>query len=124
MKRLAVLFTFLILTIIILADLGRLPRALRVVYDFPYGDKLGHLVLFGMLNFLVTSSFIASRPGHSPKVIALSAGLILAALIAIEEYSQKYFAKRTFDLIDLFAGCLGLFLGGWAALSANKRRPF
>jgi len=124
MKRLAVLFTFLILVIIILADLGRLPRVLRVVYDFPNGDKLGHLVLFGMLNFLVTSSFIASRPGRRPMVTALSVGLILAALIAIEEYSQKYFAKRTFDLIDLLAGYIGLAVGGWAALMINKRRSY
>ncbi len=122
MKRLATLFTFLILTIIILADLGKLPRGLRVIYDFPYGDKLGHLVLFGLLNFLITLSFIRSRPLRSPEMVALSAGLVLAALIAFEEYSQKYFAKRTFDLSDLLAGYIGLAVGGWAALSVNKRR--
>ena len=57
MKRLAVLFTFLILLIIILADLGGLPRGLRIFYDFPFGDKLGHLVLYGLLNFFITYNF-------------------------------------------------------------------
>ena len=123
MKRLAILFTFLILLIIILADLGKLPRGLRAFYDFPCGDKLGHLVLYGLLNFFITLTSVRSRPGRRPQLIALAIGLILAALIAFEEYSQKYFAKRTFDLIDLLAGYIGLVIGGWAALLINKRRP-
>lgn len=123
MKRLAVLFTFLILLIIVLADLGKLPRGLRLIYDFPFGDKLGHLILYGLLNFLVTLASLRSRPFRNAALAALAIGLILAVLIAVEEYSQKYFAKRTFDLIDLLASYIGLAAGGWAAFFINKKRP-
>jgi VanZ family protein len=46
--------------------------------------------------------------------------LILALLIGAEEYSQKFFEKRTFDLIDLTASYVGLMVGGWVALKIKK----
>ncbi len=120
MKRIAILFTLFIILVIVLADTGNLPRHLKSIYDFPYGDKLGHFVLYGLLNFFITLAFIRSLPARTPKLVALSIGLTLALLIALEEFSQKYFAKRTFDLIDLMAGYLGLIVGGFVALKLKN----
>jgi hypothetical protein len=39
MKWLAILFAFLLLVIIVLADMGALPRDLQLINDQPYGDK-------------------------------------------------------------------------------------
>jgi len=116
MKFFTALFAAFIIVIIVLADMGRLPHSLRRIYDFPMGDKIGHLVLFGILNFLITLTCLPALPGRIPSRIALSIGSTLALLITLEEYSQKYSANRSSDLIDLTASLLGLGLGGWAAL--------
>jgi VanZ family protein len=120
MNRIAILFTLFIILVIVLADTGSLPPYLKRMYDFPYGDKLGHFVLFGLLNFFITLAAIRSLPARTPKLVALSIGLTLALLIALEEFSQRYFAKRTFDLVDLMAGYLGLMVGGFVAYRIKK----
>ncbi len=114
MKYIAAFFTIFILLIIILADQGQLGPISRI-YDFPYGDKVGHFVLFGLLNFFLTLTFLRALPSRNPKRVALSIGLVLALLIGAEEYSQKYFSTRTFDLIDLSMSYLGLIIGGYVA---------
>ena len=119
MKYIAFFFTIFILLIVILADRGQLGPINRI-YDFPYGDKVGHFALFGLLNFFVTLTFLRALPSQNPKWVVLSVGLILALLIGAEEYSQKFFEARTFDLVDLLAGCVGLIVGGWVALNLKK----
>src|SRR5688572_22012801 len=102
MKYIATFFTLFILAVIFLANRGQLGPIARM-YDFPYGDKVGHFVLFGLLSFFLTLTFLRALPNRNPKLVALSMGLVLALLIGAEEYSQKFFEKRTFDLIDLTA---------------------
>jgi polysaccharide biosynthesis protein VpsQ len=120
MKYIAILFLIFILVIIILADQGSIPDFIKVLYDFPNGDKLGHFILFGLLNFFITLTCLRALPLQRPKLVALSIGLILALLVGAEEYSQKFFEKRTFDLIDLTASYVGLIVGGWVALKLKK----
>lgn len=122
-KRTAILFTLFIIAVIVLADLDRLPKSLRLIYDFPNGDKLGHFILYGLLNLFITLAAIGSFPGRPPTRVALGMGALLAVLIGLEEFSQKYFAARTFDAVDLLASYLGLILGGWIALVWIKKRP-
>ena len=119
MKYLAIAFSVFILIVIILADRDAIPPAIRALYDFPYGDKLGHLILFGLLNFFLTRAFLSRFPLR-PGRVALSTGLILALVVAAEEFSQQYFSARTFDLVDLAASYIGLIGGGWAALKTRK----
>jgi VanZ family protein len=121
MKYIAILFSIFILVIIILANQGSIPVFIKVIYDFPNGDKLGHFILFGLLNFFVTTAGLRALRLQRPGLAALSIGLILALLIGAEEYSQKFFEKRTFDLIDLMASYIGLVVGGWMALNLKKQ---
>ena len=122
MRSVAVLFTLFIITIIILADTDHMPRLIHAVYDYPYGDKLGHFILFGLLNFFVTLACIRPLTDRPPKQVALWIGLSLALLVGLEEFSQKFFATRTFDLLDLAASYLGLIVGGFAALKQGTLR--
>jgi len=122
MKRVAILFSIFIILVIVLADMNHLPRFIHVVYDYPYGDKLGHFILFGLLNFFITQAFLRSLPDRTPQRLVLSIGLVLALLVGLEEFSQKFFPSRTFDLIDLLASYLGLITGGFAALKLKKRQ--
>jgi VanZ family protein len=122
MKTLTVLFTIFILTVIVLADMGRL-GFLGFVYDFPYGDKAGHFILYGILAFLFNLTTLRSRPAPTSKRDAVFVTLILALLIAAEEFSQKYFANRTFSVKDLMFGFAGMALGmGLAWRLAQKVR--
>lgn len=120
MKYISMLFFVFIIAVIVLVDNGSLPRSIRTIYDFPNGDKLGHFILFGLLNFFVTYAFLPSNLSRSRGWVTLSVGLTLALFIALEEWSQQFFSTRTFDLIDLFASYLGVVVGGWTALKIKR----
>lgn len=120
MKFISIVFLVFIITVIILADLGAIPPFIRSIYDFPNGDRVGHFILFGLLNFFVTRAFLSSLPSKPRSWVTLSIGLILALLIGAEEFSQMFFSHRTFDLIDLQASYLGLIVGGWVAFKIKS----
>ena len=119
MKWLTFLLTLFIILIIVLADLGKL-GILRIVNQIPFGDKIGHFILYGILTLLLDLTFIRSLPNRSPKLIVVFTGLILILIIGLEEYSQQYFAKRTFDLVDLTFSYLGVLFFSWSSLRLKK----
>jgi polysaccharide biosynthesis protein VpsQ len=120
MKRLTVLFSLFIILIIVLADSGNL-GILRIVNRIPFGDKIGHFVLYGILTLLLDLTSIRSLPKRSPRLIIVTMGLLLILLIGLEEYSQKYFSKRTFDLVDLTFSYLGVTFFSWVAIKSGRR---
>lgn len=119
MRYFAALFLAFIIGLIVLADADLLPDFINAIYDFPNGDKVGHFVLYGLLNFFITRAFLSSLPTRRGGWVTLSVGLILALFVALEEFSQKYFASRTFSLLDLTASFLGIVIGGWVAYKTN-----
>lgn len=115
MKRWAVFFGLFIVVIILLADTSRL-GFLHAVYDVPFGDKAGHFILFGLLSFVVNLSVFEARPASDFRRSAIVTSLILALLMALEEFSQLWFPTRNFDLLDLTAGYLGVAFFTWLAV--------
>jgi polysaccharide biosynthesis protein VpsQ len=115
MKRLAILFGLFILGIIVLADLGML-GFLGVLNRIPYGDKVGHFLLYGLLTLFINLALFRSRPDLRPGLVAFRVALILALLIGLEEFSQLYFPNRSFDLVDLAFSYLGVIFFSWVAL--------
>jgi len=115
MKWLTVLFALFIILIIILADLGQL-GFLKILNQIPFGDKIGHFVLYGILTLLLDLTLMRSLPHLSRKLILLRIALILSLIIGIEEYSQQFFRNRTFDLVDLSFSYLGVIFFSWVAL--------
>ena len=122
MKYISALFFIFIIAVIVLADTGSMPRSIRAIYDFPYGDKLGHFILYGLLDFFLTRAFLSSFPSCPRSWVTLSVGLTLAVFITAEEFSQKFFPARTFGLVDLSASFFGVVVGGWVAYKI-KRDP-
>jgi len=120
MKWLTALFSLFIVLIIVLADQGRL-GILRVINQIPYGDKVGHFALYGILTLLFDLTFLRARPNRSPNLLVVSIGLILAVLIGAEEFSQRYFSTRHSNLLDLAASYLGMIFFSWLALKINRR---
>ena len=119
MKYVAVIFLLFIIGVVILADAVLLPDFVRDLYDFPNGDKVGHFILYGPLNFFLARAFLSSLPSHPRNWVTLSVGLILALFVALEEFSQIFFVARTFSPLDLTASLLGMIVGGWVAYKTN-----
>ena len=119
MKWLTILFALFIILIIILADLGKL-SILQAVNRIPLGDKAGHFILYGILTLLTNLTLFGSFPSHSRRRVAVISGLTLALLIGLEEFSQRNFSSRTFDLGDLTASYLGVIFFSWLALRTKR----
>ena len=115
MKYITILFALLILFVIVLADLGEL-GFLKLLNQIPYADKAGHFILYGILTLLLDLTFTRALPYPSRKLLVLRIALILSLLIGLEEYSQQFFAKRTFDLVDLAFSYLGVICFSLLAL--------
>lgn len=120
MKWLAILFTFFILLVIVLADAGLLAQYVGFVYEVPWGDKAGHFILYGILALLLNLALFGALPDRSPSRLAVTCGLILSLLIGVEEFSQQFFANRTFDLIDLTFSYLGVLSFSWVAVKTKR----
>jgi len=120
MLRWAVFFGSFIVVIIILADTGHL-GFLHAVYDFPYGDKAGHFILYGLLSLVVNLSVFEARPAADRRRLAVITSLLLAVVIGLEEYSQRFFPTRTSDIFDLTASYLGVALFAWLAVRLKQK---
>jgi hypothetical protein len=81
MKYISVFFLIFVIAVIVLADNGNLPYSIRALYDFPNGDKIGHFILFGLFDFVLTCAILSSRPFKYPVRVTLSIGLILALFL-------------------------------------------
>ena len=112
-KIFALLFLLFIVLVIIGADNGNLSPYLRSIYDFPGGDKIGHFTLYGILAYLLARAF--PQPLRLGRVSAPIAIIGLVIFATLEEYSQKFFPSRTFDLLDLTFSLLGILAGTWLA---------
>jgi VanZ family protein len=119
-KWAAFLFALFIVAIIFLADIGRL-GILGVLNKIPFGDKAGHFLLYGILALLINLSLFRSQPWRNPLRVSFISGGILAVLIGVEEFSQQFFARRSFDLVDLTFSYLGVIFFSWLAIKATKR---
>lgn len=118
LKTFTLLFAFLIIVIIVLANREQL-GFLKSVYNFPFGDKAGHFILFGILSFLVNLTSLRSLPKHNPRLLVFAVTALLALAIGIEEWSQRFFPERTPEWFDLMFSYLGVFAGAWLAWKNN-----
>lgn len=119
MKWLAALFGLFILLIIVLADRGQL-GILGWLDRIPFGDKIGHFVLYGILTLLLDLALFRSLPRLDRRLLSLRIAFILALLIGLEEFSQIFFPNRSFDLVDLAFSYLGVFFFSWLALRIKQ----
>ena len=115
MKRWAALFGLVIIGIVVMADTGHLGFVARL-YDFPYGDKVGHFLLFGLLTLLVNLAAFEARPMQDRPALAIKVSLSLAVLIGLEELSQRWFPSRASSVLDLAASYLGVAVFAWLAI--------
>jgi hypothetical protein len=111
---LAVSATAFVTWVILSVDGLGLPPIITRLYAYPYGDKLGHFLLMGLLSFLLTLAL--------PRRWQLPALAILSMLLATEEYSQRFFNGRHSDWLDLACSLAGVCLFGGLALWLTRRK--
>ncbi|MEM6785589.1 MAG: VanZ family protein [Bacteroidota bacterium] len=102
-------FTGFIGWVIYIANTGQDSVVMDWARDLPYGDKLGHLVLFGLLALALNVAF-RLRTVALGRVRAYLGTALVSAFVVVEELSQLFIATRTFDLVDLLADTVGIAL--------------
>lgn len=104
-----VLMGLFIITVSIGADLRLLPLHFIA---FPYYDKLGHFVLYGVLGLLLHLA-LRSRALSFWRLPIPMALLVVAALAVLDELQQSFMPARSFDAVDFAADMIGVlfFIG-------------
>ena len=98
-------FFIFISSIIFVADNANYNFALRWVGAIPYGDKIAHATLYGVMAMLLNYGFSYKKT----KGVQLGAIAVLTFAI-LEEFTQMYIPSRTFDLYDILADIVGVAL--------------
>lgn len=117
-------YVLLLSGIVAFANLGTAEWVFTVASLIPYGDKVGHTVLMGLLAFFLNGALccrtLAIGRGH-----LLVGSMIAYLLVFAEELSQIWMASRSFDVYDLLFDVIGIFLFGRLALwnARLKRKP-
>ena len=115
-------FGLFLIAVVIIADLGYDAKWWPFIDRIPYGDKLGHIGLFGTLGFLCNLAYPSRRFGCRPFLVTTTT-LVLLALISLEEISQAFIPARSCDLFDWLADLTGLAIGQLAAIALKSRSP-
>ncbi len=118
-KILAYSMIIFVLYAIIAATMSWKSPLHRLVMKIPFGDKLMHALLLCGVTYSVNILL------NSKKISVLGKSVLLGSLgvfvfCTVEEFSQYFVPTRTFDLIDLFANYVGIFLGSYFYLKINK----
>ena len=110
-------FSF-ILWIIYLADTGSSSIFFKLARRVPYGDKFGHIFLFGILT--ITFNFASKFKSYSLGKFNLYFGTTAVTIFVIlEELSQGLFPTRVLDLADLTADFIGIIIFTYFSHLAN-----
>lgn len=110
-KIITVIYIFILAGIVVLADLRGTRYLLNFVGNVPFGDKIGHFCLMGMLSLLVNLALNA-KTFQFRKLNYLLGSLIVLTLVTLEEASQIFISGRNFDPVDLIFDFAGIFICG------------
>lgn len=92
----------------VLKSTNSAPTLFHTLQTIPQYDKILHYILIGILTYLssaVFSPLLQKRGVEYPQLIL---GLIIAAMISLEEISQAYFPSRSCSWLDAASGILGI----------------
>ncbi|WP_246034183.1 VanZ family protein [Thalassotalea mangrovi] len=120
-----VAFFGFVLWVIYLANIGQSHILFQWAAATPYGDKLGHLFIFGFLTFIANISLKLKTVSFGRVTIYLGT-LLVSIFVLAEEFSQSYFPTRTMDIEDVIADAIGILLfTGISHLVGNRvnRQP-
>jgi len=120
MRWIALIYITIIILIIVMADSGQYGYVFKLVHQIPYGDKLGHFILIGLLALVVNLSLQCKKITVFNYSV-LQGSAIVVALTMLEELSQFFIANRSFDLMDLLFDFIGIFVFSHIAVMSTNR---
>ena len=103
----ALLFFLFICSVIIMADNNSDSIFFDFVRALPYGDKLGHILLYGALTTLMVIALKFKTISIRKMNVQLGSILVLSFAF-IEEITQLFLVNRTFDLNDIVSDVIGV----------------
>ncbi|MBC7797763.1 MAG: VanZ family protein [Pyrinomonadaceae bacterium] len=121
-KILAVIYFLVLVGIIVIANNPQTAPLLRFVRDLPFGDKIGHFCLMGGFSFLL-NLVLSARTFPIWRIQFLLGTVIALVIVTLEEFSQRWFKTRTFDVGDLLCDFAGILIfGEIARYLVNRNR--
>lgn len=106
---LTTVFVLCVLWVIFEANTGKEAAIFQWVRSLPYGDKMGHFAVFGLMVLMLNLCFRFQTLGRGWCQIYLGTAIVTSFAVA-EEISQYFIPSRTFDLYDLAADAAGVTL--------------
>jgi hypothetical protein len=103
------------LTLVVLISIGAYTGTLPTsIPGLPHSDLFGHAVLIGPLAFFLDGA-LGFRPAFRALPALRLAPLLVAAAAGLEEYAQRFSARRDSCWSDFFADLLGIVIFSWLA---------
>ena len=115
----ASLFFSFILWVISLANTGGHIIFFDLIKNIPYGDKVGHCLLFGTLTY-VTNLALKFKSFRCIKWRLYFGSSLVLTFVVIEELSQGFIDTRTLDVADLIADVVGIGLFSYFSWLTHK----
>lgn len=115
---LAAVFFIFLLWILFMANTEQDIFIFRFVRSLPYGDKMAHIFVFGVLTLLL--NLASKNRALSYRRVQIQWGTLFVTVFATaEETSQHFIPNRTPDLFDYACSLMGILL--FTLLSKWKR---
>jgi VanZ family protein len=117
-------FLAFILWLIYMADTGT--GASNILFKMSdrlaYGDKIGHLLLFGPLTLGVNASLKFKKIQLGGRGNIYLGTLLVACFVLTEELSQYFLPTRTVEALDLLADSVGITFFTWLSFWIDRRQ--
>jgi len=107
-------FFLFIVWVTFMANSGNDTALFAMVRQIPYGDKIGHFAVFGLLTLATNISFKFKCVYFGPLPI-YTGSLLVCFFVLIDEYSQSLYAIRNVEMLDLVASGCGILLFSFIA---------
>lgn len=122
MKFIAILFFILLCCIEFMANTGQDMIVINIKNAIPFGDKVGHFGLYGLMTLFANYAFKFRYIGAN--VMNQYGALLVILVSTTEEFSQLFFPMRTFSLLDIMANLSGVVIFTLLSmqLAKNSRR--
>ena len=114
-KLFVAVYILMILTLVVIADLGLGKPFYELAKAVPGSDKTGHFLLMGFISFPV--HLLLKNPLKRVWNIPIpSAAVFIIPIILLEELSQFFFDNRNCSTLDFACDVAGVFSFGYQAV--------
>jgi VanZ family protein len=85
--------------------------------SLPYGDKLVHAVVYGVMAFLFARAMNSHARWRGRPIPLWTTAVAVTVLYGLsDEWHQSFVSVRTADALDLLADGIGAVLGAWVCV--------